>query len=200
MWKEQLNVALQIIAERFDEAEGGWLVGGSCGLYLQGVPIGGVPRDLDLYCDRDAAPLLHERLSPYSTDQQVEDQSGLYRSILSHYAVSDVRVELVGAFEVITKSAHYRVDVERLAARASIMKIGSHSIRLMPLEHELVFNVLRDRPDRYEPIAERLRQTGGSKPWLEEIISSSRMESSIANLLLHLVSPEGREPRMGVLS
>lgn len=141
-----------------------WLVGGSTGLMLQGVALAAMPRDLDLYADREDALAVHRELSAYAVDGQSESASGLYRSLLSHYEIAGASVELVGGFEVCAHDSEYKVEARDWAASwAESLDTdggagaGGASILLMPLAHELLFNVMRERADRYEAIAAHCR-------------------------------------------
>ena len=69
--------------------------------------------------------------------------------------------ELVANLTVRTANGRYNVEVGALLRRyAPTVEIGTERIPLMPLEHELIFNLLRGREDRYVPIAETVRQKG----------------------------------------
>ncbi|USB34757.1 hypothetical protein [Paenibacillus sp. YPG26] len=151
----ELISALRRLAQEWENSRQGWLVGGSCGLWLQGVELDNAPRDIDVYTDLAEAHTLHEILQPRSIDKQVFDRSGMYVSLLSHYQMGPYVLELVGGFEVKTGGSHYRVEVgELLIDQASSVQLGAERIRLMPLSHEFLFNILRNRPDRYVPIVE----------------------------------------------
>ncbi|MDF2671299.1 MAG: hypothetical protein K0R67_3605 [Paenibacillus sp.] len=124
-------------------------------MLYQGVQLEAEPRDLDLYTDRSGIDMLHEMLGPYATDTPVDSETGIYRSLLSHYSICGITVELVGSLEVTRESACYVVEVaDFMFAYAQELQLGNVQVRIMPLVHELVFNVLRDRPDRYRAIAE----------------------------------------------
>nr|WP_233903739.1 hypothetical protein [Paenibacillus polymyxa] len=94
-----------------------------------------------------------------SIDRQQVDRSGSYVSLLSHYDLEGFPVELVGGFEVLCGGALYRLEIERLLWSAGVqLELGSASLRLMPLSHELLFNILRNRPDRYKAIADVMKR------------------------------------------
>lgn len=151
--------ALQVLVQSCKEAEGKWLLGGSCGLWLQGVPLAAAPRDIDVYTDLEHAEWLHQLLAEFAVDKPRLDQSGNYVSQLSHYRLNTLTLELVGGFQVKTKEAVYKTEVaEKLVPASQTVRLGTLDIRLMPLAHEFVFNVLRARPDRYAPIAGVIRR------------------------------------------
>lgn len=136
-----------------------WLVGGSCGALLQGAELQAIPRDLDVYVDVEQARAAHEALAAYATDEQTYSETERYGSMLSHYRIEGIDVELVGSLRVRLPGADYTVRVrELLASYARSGTIGGRTIRFMPLSHELVFNVLREREDRYLPLAQTMRR------------------------------------------
>lgn len=130
-----------------------WMLGGSCGLVLQGVDIEREPRDIDLYADEAEAGSLHRAWGAWSMDEPEWSVTDRYRSLLSHYRHDRVTAELVGSFTVTTPECRYEtVIVEGLWPVGPEHALGRHTIRLMPLAHELVFNLLREREDRTEAI------------------------------------------------
>lgn len=154
-----LTVALSSLADRWSMVSVPWMLGGSCSLLVQGVELDRLPRDIDIYADIHAAKQLHAHPPGINIDRQQVDRSGSYVSLLSHYEVEGLPVELVGGFEVLCGGALYRLEVERLLWSAGIrLVLGCVSIHLMPLSHELLFNLLRNRPDRYRAIAKVMKR------------------------------------------
>ncbi|NHN28736.1 nucleotidyltransferase domain-containing protein [Paenibacillus agricola] len=200
---EALSIALRQVVVLLKDVKASWLVGGSCGLLLQGVPLTAAPQDLDLYVDSEGAQELHYALSAYSTDQQLEDRTAIYRSILSHYSVAGTNVELVGGFEVNTNGCLYNVEVDFLSEQYSqIYKLfledspatNKHVLRLMPLEHELLFNLLRNRPDRYEAIAAVMRSRSSKiSKALEALLERNMFSEAIIQELNKLLLSENRQ-------
>jgi hypothetical protein len=204
---DKLNEALKQIQNELRGMNEPWLVGGSCGLLLHGVPLSTAPRDVDLYADDCGAAQIHNRLAAFSTDTPIEDQSGIYRSILSHYAICGIKIELVGGFEVRAHDCVYKVDApllyDKFAPEVAVSFQSDQDVasghetagttgalKIMPLEHELLFNILRNRPDRYEPIAEAVRsRMAGMTPVLQSLIKrnifSDKVLQQLQTLLRH---------------
>ncbi|WP_179232656.1 nucleotidyltransferase domain-containing protein [Paenibacillus rigui] len=202
---DKLIEALATIRRRLEPLGVPWLVGGSTGLLLQGVPLDAAPRDLDIYADDEGAKVIHAALAAYSIDEQTEDRSGLYRSVLSHYVIHDVKVELVGGFEVKAYGCFYKVEAAYLFHHYAGLPHGTDysldTVRLMPLEHELVFNVLRNRPDRYESIAQVIQarnQEPGLTGVLEELLIRHCWTEEMDARLRELVAGNGPVGRKGV--
>jgi len=186
--------ALAEAAGRWNGLERPWLVGGSCGLVLHGVRVASEPRDLDVYVDAPDAPLFHRAMSPFAVDEQQPSETALYRSILSHYRVGGVLLELVAGFEVRTAGAEYRVEVpDLLASHALRTDAGGAPVGVMPLAHELAFNMLRGREDRYTAVAEAMcRDPARHIAALRLILARNRFDGSWVRRMAALlgVSPE----------
>lgn len=183
-----LHQALHLLRERLDGCARHWLVGGSCGLLLQGVALAKPPRDIDMYANADAAGDLHELLRPYTVEQPAYSETPIYRSTLSRYELSGYTLELVGGFVVLARGCEYRVDVELLLSHAEAVPTGSGAIGLMPLGHELLFNILRGRPDRYEAIADRMRhERERHLPVLRDLLARGQWSDEVRSAVRQLL-------------
>jgi hypothetical protein len=155
---KEILQAFELIQPLLQDKNVDWLVGGSTGLLLQGVPITHPPRDLDIYVDASSASVVYDTLHMYATDELIKSQTDIYVSTLSHFQIADVQIEVVGGFEVKSELSHYCVEISDLLFDYRVpYESKGHFIGLMPLAHELVFNLLRQRPDRYRVIAEKMR-------------------------------------------
>ncbi|QCT02551.1 hypothetical protein E6C60_1836 [Paenibacillus algicola] len=152
-----LSRALQQLSVLLQDLSTPWLLGGSCSLLLQGVQLDKPPRDLDVYSDLEGIQALHEQLAAYALSQPRLDQEGMYKSVLSRYELDSIEAELVGGFEVCSGGSLYTVEMELLYPAAPDVLLHGTSVRLTPLSHELLFNVLRDREDRYQAIGQAIR-------------------------------------------
>jgi hypothetical protein len=166
-----------------------WLVGGSCGLLLQGVSLLQPPRDLDIYVDKTAASIMYNTLRAYSIDSLQQSETDIYISLLSHFQIAHVPVELVGGFEVRAKQSLYRVEVEDVLYEYRIpVKLGMINYELMPLAHELIFNLLRDRMDRYTAIAIKMRSNPALyMPPLQAILKRNTFAPSLLTQINELL-------------
>ncbi|WIV17970.1 hypothetical protein QPK24_16325 [Paenibacillus polygoni] len=155
-----LDTALNVLGKAWNPKQYNWLLGGSCSLLLQGVELADPPNDIDVYADFETARPLHKEISSYSVDEQRLDRSGTYTSLLSHYQIGEASIELSGGFEICTSDSLYRTDIAFLIPHAKKYNIpGTHlSISMTPLSHELMFNILRERADRYELIAKKMKE------------------------------------------
>ncbi|MBW7473458.1 hypothetical protein K0T92_01715 [Paenibacillus oenotherae] len=159
---EHVIRALAIIADAAAGMDAAWLVGGSAGLQLRGLNLEQPPRDLDIYADEQDAVNLHVALRNYATDVQQESVSPIYRSLLSHYIIEGVHVELVGGFVVSSGNNRYEVDIRGVLAPFQLpVECDGRRVGVVPLAHEMWFNILRSRADRVDLIVEEVRAQPG---------------------------------------
>ncbi|WP_168119167.1 hypothetical protein [Paenibacillus sp. HB172176] len=163
----QIHHALAAIANNAES--GAWILGGSAGLLLRGLPLVEAPNDIDIYCDREDVTGLHEGLKEFAVDAPEYSETKLYKSWLSHYVIDDVRVELVGGFQVASEGCRYLTKVKGLlipySGKAEVSASSSaKEIPIVPLAHELWFNRMRDRMDRVSVICEAF----AAQPWMHE--------------------------------
>lgn len=182
--------ALRVIGRRLEQDDGKWLVGGSCGALLQNVPLPAAPRDLDVYADVQDARGIHAALADFSTDEQVYSETGMYGSLLSHYSIEGVQVELVGSLKVRLDKADYEVRVRSLlSVYADTAVSDGIRVPLMPLSHELLFNVLRLREDRYRFLAETMRMAPERHlPLMDELVRGNRIGKAYADRIAELLA------------
>jgi hypothetical protein len=150
----QVLQAMQMLQKALQDSGIKWLVGGSCGLLLHGIELVQSPGDLDIYLDEHEVEALFHVLQNWALDQPQISTTEIYTSTLSHYRVADMQVEAVGGFSVHKNGSHYHAEAAYFLQQYALkMDVQGTVLALMPLAHELLFNMLRDRPDRYEPIA-----------------------------------------------
>lgn len=185
----ELQQALSMTASCLNPTNQKWLLGGSCSLILQEVEVYIPPRDIDLYADAKAVEMLHTAIKQWSVDEQELNMEGLYSSILSHYALNDTQIELVGDFRISSNTFEYSVEVEdTLWTDATEIELEGVLMCLTPLSHELIFNILRERKDRFEAIATRMREEPEEHlPLLEKLVREHRIEDKQILLIAKLL-------------
>lgn len=172
------------------------LIGGSCGLLLQGVRLDAIPRDLDCYFDTSHAVEIYDKLKRFAIDTPEYSETPIYRSELSHYRITGVTVEFVGDFQVSAEGSLYEVRVDDLLSDVctTLPMEGGGTLRLTPLAHELIFNVLRQRPDRYLPIARRMRDNlPRHMPAWRTIMDNNRLSEHHLQRIERLLSGQEEE-------
>ncbi|WP_256757278.1 nucleotidyltransferase domain-containing protein [Cohnella sp. WQ 127256] len=188
--------ALARLAAMLDGCKATWVVGGSTGLVLRGAKLDRAPRDLDIYVDNASVSIVHERLSSYALDEPVDNQTERYQSILSHYNIIGTQVELVGDFRVSAYQSLYTTEVSPfLFPNSDKISVEGYEVPLVPLGHELIFNLLRDRKDRAEVVGHLIRQAPERHlPILHALLKRNSISSDIAAEALNLANNVAQYP------
>jgi len=176
----QVAAAIAEAADLLDASGAGWVLGGSAGLALRGIALPSPPRDVDLYVDPEEAAAAHRALAAYAVDEQQRSETDIYRSILSHYVIGGVQLELVGGFVVRAKNCEYRTEVRGvLLPCAWRAELDGRRVPVAPLAHELWFNTLREREDRALLVAAAMRGLSAHDAALREIEARNRLDASV---------------------
>jgi len=187
---EPMLPAINKLVAELRSVDAKWLIGGSCGLVMHEVDTQRSPRDLDLYVDGGDVQAIHAALAGYAIDEPAYSETPIYASTLSHYEVMGATVELVGDFRVQALDSLYTIEAAYFWAHHAIelpLKGLACHVKMMPLAHELIFNLLRERPDRYEAIAQAMRQNPElHMPALHDLLQRNRMGSEFRSRLEHL--------------
>jgi hypothetical protein len=87
-------------------------------------------------------------------------------------------VEAVGGFSVHKNGSHYYAEAAYFLQQYALkVDVQGTVFAVMPLAHELLFNMLRDRPDRYEAIATAmLLKPEQHLPILQDLIERNQWE------------------------
>jgi hypothetical protein len=180
--------ALARLAALLEGCNAPWIVGGSTGLALRGARLERAPRDLDVYVDKESVSLVHDRLRVYALDEPENNATERYRSILSHYRLADTLVELVGDFRVSALQSVYSTEVGNfLFPYSDRVQIDGHLIPLVPLAHELIFNMLRERKDRALLAGELIHlQSDIHLPILLALLRRNRVSRDVAEEALRM--------------
>lgn len=153
-----------------------WLVGGSCGLMLQGVPLTRAPRDIDVYAELEDSERMHACLGAYTLQPPADDYSRGCYSRMGYYRIGEMPLELVAGFQMTSGNSRYTLNLRLLAPHAVTVSAGQGQARilLMPLAHELLFNVLRGKEDRCRDIAQAIgREPGRHMPLLQALVNAN---------------------------
>ncbi|MCD9021215.1 nucleotidyltransferase domain-containing protein [Cohnella silvisoli] len=174
--------ALALLAETLESCEARWVLGGSTALALRGARLERAPRDLDIYVDKESVSIIHDKLSQYAMDGPENNETERYHSILSHYHLAGSVVELVGDFRVSALQSLYTTEVsEFLFPNSDMIQVEGYKVPLVPLGHELIFNLLRERMDRASVVGELiLRDPVKHLPLLQILLQRNHLSSDVA--------------------
>lgn len=183
------------MAEELNRTDIPWLVGGSTACLLQNVPLTRKPNDLDIYTDRRFIDSLKQALAGWNIVAVHNMETERYSSYLSRCRVDTLDVEFSADLTVRTEHGQYDVEVGDLLAKHKIMTIMNDvSLPLIPLEHEMVFNLLRERSDRFRPISDTLKKRGVNGTLWHALQQRNELSDSFwkrAGTLVGLANGEG---------
>jgi len=155
-------------------------------LALRGAELGRPPRDLDLYVDEDEVERVHRLLGAYALDGPERSVTDRYRSTLSHYRIAGAFVELVGGFRVSARDSVYVTEVDEVLFPArERLDWNGIELPIVPLGHELIFNLLRERNDRAD-LAGKLISADPEKhvPMLRQLLQRNQLSPEVAKLAI----------------
>jgi hypothetical protein len=192
--------ALDALAAHLSNTNALWVVGGSTGLVLRGAALASPPRDLDIYTDEQDVTEIHRRLKAYAIDEPSPSTTPRYRSILSHYLLEGTVIELVADFEVRALGSLYRTEVRRiLHPDGESWAVPGTSITLVPLAHELLFNMLREREDRVDVIGRLIReQPERHLKVLRQLIERNEISPETQQMIRSVADPDGQAGKAGM--
>lgn len=133
-----------MIADQSSGANIDWVVTGSVGMAVQGVPI--EVRDLDIQTDRDGAYRLAELLAGYAVTPVRYLASERIRSHLGEYELAGVKVEIMGAIQKLVAGAWEQpVDVRQYRRWVELKGLA---VPVLDLEYELEAYVKMGRVEK----------------------------------------------------
>lgn len=168
-----LSASINAIIPTMFRAQQPWAVMGSTASVLQGI-CNYTPPDIDLVTTRDGAYIMSGSIGGLgATTRQVGySESDRYASHFGIFEVLDVKVEVMG--DLVIRVADGRIDATEHFARWSdkvrLIHFEEHHIPVVPLEWQLVANVLLSRPERSTGISDYLLAHGFDRAYLDALL------------------------------
>jgi hypothetical protein len=171
------SVVHTIIPSMF-KAQQPWAVMGSTASVLQGIP-DYVPPDIDLVTTMEGAYIMSGAVGHAGTviRQVGFSVSEPYSSHFGIFEVQGIKVEVMGdliirvADGVINATDHFA----RWSDKVRLLHFDSVHIPVVPLEWQLVANVLLDRPERSHGIADFLNEHGYDHRYLSALLEDTQL-------------------------
>ncbi len=130
--KEHLR-ALKTIITRLKDQPINWVVTGSLGMALQGVPV--EVHDIDLQTDKDGAYEIERLLAEYRVVQVRYKESERIRSHLGKLEIDGIQVEIMGAFQKLLDE-HTWEDPVKVEEHRQWVEINGMQAPVLSLEYE----------------------------------------------------------------
>ena len=171
--RRALSACINAVIPTMFRAQQPWAVMGSTASVLQGIP-NYTPPDIDLVTTRDGAYIMSGSIGGLgATVRPVGySESDRYASHFGIFEVLDVKVEVMG--DLVIRVADGHIDATEHFARWSdkvrLIHFDEHHIPVVPLEWQLVANVLLGRPERSSGIAGYLLAHGFDRAYLDALL------------------------------
>jgi hypothetical protein len=165
---------LRCVVPAMFKAQQPWALMGSTASVLQGIE-GYSPPDIDLVTTMQGAYIMAGSVSGCGATVRPVGFStaGPYASHFGIFEVGGVKVEVMG--DLVIQVADGGIDVNEHFARWSdkvrVLHFEEHHVPVVPLEWQLVANVLLSRPERSTGIAEHLLRHGYDREYVDVLLA-----------------------------
>ena len=161
-----------------------WAVAGSTATALHGVPL--TPHDIDIVTDKRGAAAIAKRLKDFTILPMEWRETDQYASYFGRFKVDGAKVEVMGDLRIkgeggITFRFNLWSDVRKI-------KFADFTIHLVPLEYQLVANMLiKGKEERVKVIARYLRDHGYDRELLEKVFKRNKLPKRLRERALSLL-------------
>jgi len=172
-----LVAVLRSIIPAMFKAQQPWAIMGSTASVLQGLD-GYAPPDIDIVTSMEGAYIMEGAVARCGATVRPISFSVRepYASHFGIFEVNGVKVEVMG--NLVIGCPDGEIDANRHWARWSdkvrLIHFEEMHVPVVPLEWQLVANVLLDRPERYGPIAVLLLGRGYDRPYVDALLADER--------------------------
>jgi len=182
--RRALAAILRCIIPSMFKAQEPWALMGSTASVLQGLD-GYTPPDIDLVTSTSGAYIMEGCVgNSGATVRQVSfSRRDPYASHFGIFEVLGVKVEVMGHLVIQCEdgSIHAADHFARWSDKVRLVAFEGFHVPVVPLEWQLVANVLLRRPERSDGIARLLLDRGYDRPYLEALLADDTLgERTIA--------------------
>jgi hypothetical protein len=173
-----LVAILRCVITTMFKAQEPWALMGSTASVLQGID-GYRPPDIDLTTTREGAYIMEGCVgNAGATERPVAySERKPYASYFGIFEVAGVKVEVMGDLVIAVDDGV--IDLKdhwsRWSDKVRLVRFEGYSIPVVPLEWQMIANVLLNRPERSGPIAAYLREHGFDRDHMLELLSDERL-------------------------
>lgn len=173
-----LAAVLRCVVPTMFKAQQPWAIMGSTASVLQGID-DYVPPDIDLVCTMEGAYIMEGCFGSLgATVRPVGySESERYASHFGVFEVQGIRCEVMGDL-VITESDGQIQTTDHFAQwsdKVRILRFDGFHIPVVPLEWQLIANVLLGRPERVEGIRRFLLEHGFDREYLKAMLADEQL-------------------------
>ncbi len=176
--RDALAEVLHAIIPSLFKSQQPWAIMGSTASVLQGIP-DYVPPDIDLTTTMEGAYIMEGAIGHLGT---MVRQVGFsvrepYSSYFGVFEVRGVKVEVMG--DLLINYRDGLIDVKdhwsRWSDKVRVLHFGAMHVPVIPLEWQLVANMLLERPERTTGIADLLLEHGWDEKYLDALLDDRQL-------------------------
>jgi hypothetical protein len=176
--RDALAAVLRSIIPSMFKAQEPWALMGSTASVLQGIN-DYVPPDIDIVTTVEGAYILSGAAGHAGVVRRPVGFSATER-YASHFGVLEVggvKVEVMGNLIITVHDGRITADEHfaRWSEKVRMLHFDSMHVPVIPLEWQLVANVLLERPERSIGIAHHLLDHGFDRPYLEALLDDAHL-------------------------
>jgi len=160
-----------------------WALAGSTASALYGLPLS--PHDIDILTDIKGAKLLSSRLRDFTISHLKTLEGEHFFSSLAQFKVEGVKVEIIGNLKVKGERGFLRFNFWPYVRE---LPFAGEKIQVVPLEWQLVVNLITGKKEKAELIAQHLMAAGYDKALLRKILSSRSLTRTMREKVYRLLN------------
>ncbi len=159
-----------------------WALAGSTASALQGIPL--TPQDIDIITDRKGARLLSIQLKKFTVSPLRWGESEHFASLLAQFKLEGAKVEVIGDLRVKGDRGYLRFNLWPFVRE---IPFAGQKVYVVPLEWQLLVNLIVGKRGRAETIAFHLRSEGYNQALVGKILRSRALSRAIKEEFLRLL-------------
>ena len=156
------------IARILNNLDVNWILVGSTAGYLNGLNLS--PKDLDILTDEHGAYIIDEQFRRLRFQVIRKMNFSIKKPYASHFGVykyGDTQVEVMGDLIIFYDDQVFKMDLKTLIMYANFIDVEGTHIPVVPLEWQLVTNILINKKTRVKLIVKKLLEMGYNRDFLE---------------------------------
>ena len=188
MSNEKFLKALEVVCKKLGKKEVVWVLGGSLALAFRGVELPSPCRDVDIFTTEEGALRINKLRKDYEVTTVTKKLSGIYSSFFGVFLIEGIRVEVIGNLQIEKGNILYRLYFDDvLLSKIRVMKVGKFTIKLLPLEEQLVVKMVKGEMAKLTCIAEYLKTHTLDLKYLHSVIERGKFPKSFLRELYSLL-------------
>lgn len=171
--------AIRLICEVLCKENIPWVLGGSTALLLRGVRLQSQPRDIDIFTNREGANKINKLFGRYEVAKVMYRENHKYASYFGFFSIYGIRVEVIADLTIRGNGTLYYLHIDQsVISKAKGVIVNGYAVKLLPLEEQLVSNMVKGNYDRVFQILEYLKTCNVHWEYIKDIVKRGKYPSN----------------------